>query len=138
MFRPCFLTEFGTPGQCCSNCGLKQLQLHEFLDPSPYSRAIPWPEVDWKFKKWVFGEFPEVRWLGLHASAVGVLGSIPGQGTELPGKHTVCSKQKNQQQKKWSFIRGSWKIIVLGQELHRENYQGSEILFLPEMRLVLF
>lgn len=89
--------------------------------------------------KWVFWEFPEVQWLGLHASAAGVLGSIPGRGTELPGRHTVYSKQKNQQQKKWSFIRGSWKIIVLGQELHTENYQGPEILFIPEMRLsVLF
>ena len=87
--------------------------------------------------KWVFWEFPEVQWLGLHASAAGVLGSIPGWGTELPGRHTVHSKQKTPTTKKWSFIRGSWKIIVLGQELHTENYQGPEILFLPGMRLLV-
>lgn len=51
---------------------------------------------------------------------------------------TLRSKLKNQQQKNvTSFIRGSWKITVLGQELHTENYQGPEILFLPEMRLLV-
>lgn len=62
-------------------------------------------------------------------SLVGGLDSLEG---------TLRSKLKNQQQKNvTSFIRGSWKITVLGQELHTENYQGPEILFLPEMRLLV-
>ena len=61
--------------------------------------------------------------------------SLVGGLSSLEDTQCAANKKTNNK-KKWSFIRGSYKIIVLGQELHREN-QGSEILFLPEMRLLV-
>ena len=44
-------------------------------------------------KKGLFGNSPDVQWLGLCTSTAGGMGSIPGQGTKIPHA-TLCSQRK--------------------------------------------